>query len=35
MRCCAFSREIPFVQTDFLGYGFLCGVENNDAGDLI
>jgi hypothetical protein len=35
MRCCAFSRENPFVQYDFLGYGFLCGAENNDAGDLI
>jgi hypothetical protein len=35
MRCCAFSREIPFVQTDFLGYGFLRGAENLMGGDLI
>jgi len=35
MRCCAFSRENPFMQYDFLGYGFLCGAENNDVGDLI
>jgi len=35
MRCCAFGREFPFVKNDFLGYGFLCGAENNDAGDLI
>ncbi len=22
MRCCAFSREIPFVRTEFLGCSF-------------